>query len=77
MLQKLLGNGNRKFILGMTYLIVNGALTGASIWLLGADAMGTIQAIAASNATQAPAIAALVWGNVNEHRAKSQGANKE
>jgi hypothetical protein len=75
MLQKLMGSGNRKFIIGMTYLLTNGVLTGGAIWFLGNDAKDVIMAIATSNVTQAPAIAALVWGNVNEHKAKA--ANKD
>ncbi len=65
--------GNRKFILGLCYVAVNGAMVETAI-LMCADA-GVIAAASSVSITMAGGIAAIVYGNVKEHQAKQLPAD--
>lgn len=61
--------GHRKFCLGLVYLLGSLGLLGLALWR-GADA-GVIAATSAGLVSVAPGIAAVIWGNVQEHRARN------
>ena len=58
--------GNRKFFLGLAYLVQIGVLS----WHLGGDSVGALAALAG---TEAGGLMAIVWGNAQEHRAANGG----
>lgn len=64
--------GNRKFTLGIIYLIGNQVILAGALILLGKESAAVISAIAASMATQATGLGVLVWGYNREweHRSK-------
>ena len=61
--------GGRKFALGLIYLAGTFAISGFSVWkgVTGWDAAG----VASLFASAATGLGVIVWGNVQEHRAKN------
>jgi len=64
-----LADGNRKFVLGVLYGIGGFGCILATV-LKGSDA-GVIAAVAAACLSLATGLGVIVWGNVQEHRAKN------
>lgn len=64
--------GNRKFFLGVVYLIGCFVVSTVAVWkgVVGWDAVG----LAALFASIAPGLHSVMWANVHEHRAKSGNA---
>jgi uncharacterized membrane protein len=64
--------GNRKFFLGMIYLVMPFLLVGGALWKVEPTQLATvITSILVGWLALAPAIGAIVYGNVKEHLAKS------
>ena len=63
--------GNRKYRLGMVFLIGGFILMGVSLWM---DRSGTqIAALAGAIGSVSAGLFGIIWGNAQEHKAKSQG----
>ena len=62
----------RKFWLGVGYLFLGFGVVGFAVWK---GDSGLVGATAAACGTMAGGLAAVVWGNVQEHRAAKNGAS--
>lgn len=66
-------SGWRKFGLGAFYLVGNFGLAGLAIWTGNDQATALVAAVAGFATGLATGLGVIVWGNVQEHRARNGG----